>query len=79
MRRPKGSVAIDWAVAGEGIDESINLAWVENGGPTISAPPAAQGFGTEMLDRIVRSQGGGIDRAWTRKGLIAKLHLPNPD
>jgi two-component sensor histidine kinase len=71
----KGNVAIDWAVAGEGID----LAWVENGGPTISALPTVQGFGTEMLDRIVRSQGGGIDRPWNREGLTARLYLPNPD
>jgi two-component sensor histidine kinase len=68
-----GNVTIRWTARGE----EIHLTWVEAGGPKISALPERQGFGSEMLDRSLRSAGGTITRTWRTEGLVANLHLPN--
>lgn len=69
-----GNVTIRWTAIGETLD----LTWLETGGPQISALPERQGFGSEMVDRIVQSVGGRINRTWRTEGLVADLHLPNP-
>ncbi|ETI64582.1 hypothetical protein C100_06610 [Sphingobium sp. C100] len=66
-----GSVAIDWTAS----DNMLKLLWVEEGGPDVSAPQQ-QGFGTEMVDRIVRSVRGSIHREWRPSGLSVTLELP---
>lgn len=67
-----GTVTLRWS-ANEGV---LALAWIECGGPRIVAPPIRSGFGSQMLDRIVRSSGGRIDRDWRADGLVAELYLP---
>jgi two-component sensor histidine kinase len=67
-----GNITVRWAQAGPG----LNLLWTEDGGPDISAPPH-QGFGSEMIERIVRSAGGTIQRNWRADGLSVVLDLPN--
>lgn len=67
-----GTVTLRWS-AKEGV---LTLAWIESGGPRIVAPPTRSGFGSQMLDRIVRSSGGRIDRDWRTDGLVAELYLP---
>lgn len=67
-----GSVTIQWSVDGK----TLNLTWIEIGGPLISSSPEPRGFGSEMVDRIVRSSGGAINRTWRAEGLVADLHLP---
>jgi two-component sensor histidine kinase len=68
-----GNVTVRWTANGETLD----LTWIETGGPRISALPERQGFGSEMVGRIVRSGGGIITRTWRPEGLVADLHLPN--
>jgi two-component sensor histidine kinase len=68
-----GNVTIRWIAGGDTLD----LTWIESGGPHISVSPERRGFGSEMVDRIVRSAGGTINRTWRTEGLIADLHLPN--
>ncbi|NEI74870.1 PAS domain-containing protein [Rhizobium lusitanum] len=55
----------------------LRLLWTEKGGPLISAPPARSGFGTEMVDRLVRSVGGDVSRSWLPTGLVVSLNLPS--
>jgi len=69
-----GNITIRWSTNGE----TLNLAWVETGGPQISTLPARQGFGSEMVERVVQSVGGRINRTWRAEGLVVDLHLPNP-
>lgn len=66
-----GSVSIGWT-APEGV---LDLTWRETGGPRIAAPPERRGFGSEMMDRIVRSAGGTVERDWRAEGLAARLRL----
>jgi len=67
-----GHVAVSWALIADG----FRLTWREVGGPPVGALPKREGFGSEMLDRIVQSAGGMIDRRWLSEGLVAELHLP---
>lgn len=69
-----GGVTIRWKANGDMLD----LAWIETGGPEILASPQRQGFGSAMVDRIVQSVGGRVDKTWRTEGLVVDLHLPNP-
>ncbi|MBN9596375.1 MAG: PAS domain-containing protein [Afipia sp.] len=68
----QGIVSVRWAADSQG----INLNWTENGGPAISSVPQRQGFGSEMVDRIIQAAGGRVDRTWDRAGVIIDLYLP---
>lgn len=69
-----GDVTVRWKVNGDVLD----FTWIETGGPAIPTSPQRQGFGSEMVDRIIQSAGGHINRTWRVEGLVADLHLPNP-
>ncbi len=49
----KGWVTISWTVE----DGLLRLKWVEQGGPTVSAP-VTRGFGTTLIEQSARSEGG---------------------
>lgn len=72
LGRDAGSVTIRWTVT----DETINLTWIETGGPQIASEPERRGFGTEMVDRVVKSAQGRINRTWHAEGLVVDLHFP---
>lgn len=67
-----GNVTVRWTAA----DNILDLQWIETGGPEIQSPPVRLGFGTEMIDRIVRSGDGTIDRIWRTDGLVVELRFP---
>lgn len=67
-----GNVAVHWVAT----DDLLNLTWVETGGPAVAISPDRLGFGTQMVDRIVRGAGGAISRTWRTEGLVADLQLP---
>ena len=70
----RGDVTIRWKADGDTLD----LTWIETGGPKIFTSPERRGFGSAMVDRIVQSAGGRINRTWRAEGLVVDLHLPNP-
>ncbi len=72
LSREEGAVTVGWTVS----DGALDLTWTETGGPPIPSPPKRRGFGTEMVDRVVRSTGGVINRDWRTEGLVAELHFP---
>lgn len=74
-----GSVEVDWY--GEGGDEHmpdyIVIEWMEQGGPPIDAPPAAgKGTGFGIIDTLLRTTRGTLDRDWGHEGLKARMILP---
>ena len=73
---PGGRVAVTWALDG-GPSGTLRLRWAEEGGPPITAPPARRGFGSRVLDGVVRGQlSGAITLAWNESGLVCDIALP---
>lgn len=68
----KGQINVAFSAHGP----SLNLSWTERNGPELTGRPDRRGFGTEMVDRIVTSMGGVVDRSWQQSGLAISLMLP---
>lgn len=57
-------------------DDDIILTWLERGGPPVTAPNRAEGFGSKLVRRSVAGQlGGSIDYDWSEGGLIVTLRM----
>ena len=70
LSRVDGQIRISWT-----IDEKVaHIRWEEQGGPRVSGPPEAEGFGTRLLEATVVGQlGGSITREWRPEGLTLSL------
>ena len=56
--------------------QQVCLTWLERGGPIVTAPVEASGFGSELVRRSIRGQlGGSIDYNWSADGLIVTLRM----
>jgi PAS domain S-box-containing protein len=72
---PSGRVRITWDVQ----PDSIELHWLENGGPAVEAP-TVNGFGTRVISAIIEGQlGGAATFDWQREGLQCTLSIPRSD
>lgn len=57
-------------------DDELVMVWTERGGPAVTPPNDALGFGSRLLDRIVtRKLRGSIDYQWNPEGLIATVRV----
>ena len=69
-----GSVHIDLSVA----SGKFELQWKERGGPEVPKTPDHQGFGTNLIRRIVSDQfAGEAFFDWNPEGLIFRLTAPS--
>lgn len=74
LSNDSGSIVVSWGVD----DNLLKLIWTESGGPSIGSGSVRQGFGTQMVERMVQSAGGRIEKSWQPGGLMAELQLPHP-
>ena len=51
------------------------FAWREAGGPSV-APTNGQGFGTRLLNQVLRNQGGEVTFAFEPDGFQARVEFP---
>jgi len=72
LKLENGRVAIEWHRE----NEMLIFDWIERHGPPIESPPRGDGFGGELLRRIVAEFGGTISYDWSRVGLVAKIAFP---
>jgi two-component sensor histidine kinase len=69
---PKGQVKIEWLRATDG----LVLRWTETGGAPVT-PPTRQGFGTRMIERMIRGQlKGEVHLDWRAEGLACEIAIP---
>jgi PAS domain S-box-containing protein len=69
----KGRVEVKWSLAA---NDRLILTWTEKGGPVVKKP-TRQGFGTRVMERMIRDQQKGDLRLdWNAKGLACKIILP---
>lgn len=60
-------------------DEAVKIVWTESGGPKVTAPSGAPGYGTKLVERSVTGHlRGAIHYEWAGEGLIVTLKV-NPD
>ncbi len=69
---PNGRVQIEWSRAADG---RLVLRWTETGGPLVK-PPTRQGFGTRVMERMIRSLlNGELRFDWRAEGLTCEIAL----
>jgi two-component sensor histidine kinase len=70
---PQGRVRVEWSRAADG---RLVLRWTETGGPLV-IPPTRQGFGTRVMDSMIRGQvKGDVYFDWRAEGLACEITLP---
>lgn len=58
------------------VEDEVVMVWTERGGPAVTPPNDALGFGSRLLDRIVtRKLRGSIAYQWNPEGLIATVRV----
>jgi PAS domain S-box-containing protein len=75
-----GSVAVRWSIAPEvaGGAQTLELAWVESGGPEVR-PPSQRGFGSLLITRApIYELGARVELEFLPAGLQCRLALPLP-
>jgi two-component sensor histidine kinase len=69
----KGRIEVKWSLAA---NDRLILTWTEKGGPAVTKP-TCQGFGTRVMERLIRYQHKGDLRLdWRAEGLTCKIILP---
>jgi PAS domain S-box-containing protein len=69
----KGQVRVEWSRAADG---RLVLRWTEAGGPPVN-PPTHKGFGTHVMEAMIRGHAGGDVRLdWRAEGLACEIVLP---
>jgi two-component sensor histidine kinase len=70
---PEDRVHIEWSRASDG---RLVLRWNETGGPPVE-PPTRRGFGTRVMEGMIRGQLNGEMRFdWRAEGLACEISLP---
>jgi PAS domain S-box-containing protein len=70
---PKGQVRVEWSRTAVG---RVVLRWTEVGGPPAN-PPTHKGFGTQVMEAIMRGRvGGDVRLDWRAQGLTCEIALP---
>jgi two-component sensor histidine kinase len=69
----EGQVRVEWSRAADG---RVVLRWTEVGGPPVT-PPTRKGFGTHVMEAMIRGRVGGEVRLdWRAEGLACEIALP---
>jgi two-component sensor histidine kinase len=73
-----GRVTVIWCIVSkDDAGDMLTLRWAEVGGPSVAGPPIRRGFGTRMLDRLVRGQLGGVlTLRWPQSGFVCQIEVP---
>ena len=72
LSNDRGSVSVSWSVC----NDKFSIEWVERGGPAVSKP-TRRGFGTTMIDQMVRmSVRGTVAIDYAASGVVWRLECP---
>ena len=71
---PTGSVQVTLSL----VDDKFGLEWTERGGPKLTEAPNHEGFGTNLVRRVVADQfRGEVSYDWNHEGLTVRLIAPS--
>ncbi|HKT76305.1 MAG TPA: response regulator [Sphingobium sp.] len=68
---PAGEVCLSWKIEGD----RLRILWAESGGPAV-AIPTRKGFGTALIERSLKAEGGQASVAYDPRGVRWTLTLP---
>lgn len=68
---PEGRVSLEWQVR----DAMLELDWRESGGPA-APPPTRRGFGTALIERSLKAEGGNAVPSFGDEGVRWLLKIP---
>jgi two-component sensor histidine kinase len=72
LSRPEGRVLVDWRIE----SEDLVFRWEEQDGPAV-LPPEKSGFGSQMMERVLASETGGVVRIdYASTGLKYEFRAP---
>jgi PAS domain S-box-containing protein len=72
LSTPDGHIEIAWSHAADG---RLSLCWRESGGPSVK-PPTHRGFGTRVMENIIKDQlRGEVRFDWRQEGLACEIAL----
>jgi signal transduction histidine kinase/DNA-binding response OmpR family regulator len=71
LSRAEGVVSLGWALS----DNRLRLEWRERGGPPVKSP-LKRGFGTNLIERTVKGEGGTSHMIVEADGLRWEITLP---
>jgi PAS domain S-box-containing protein len=70
---PDGCIHVTWTTAEIG---GLVMRWAETGGPRVTAP-TRNGFGTRVMERLIRDQlKGSLHFDWRADGLVCEITAP---
>jgi len=69
-----GVVNVAWQVASH--SNELHVTWTERGGPKIDRDQIKPGTGSAIVDRLLRSAGGTIEREWNESSFKAVVIMP---
>jgi PAS domain S-box-containing protein len=72
LSREGGHVDVVWSQTEDGL---LGIHWAERGGPPVSTP-SHRGFGTRVIDSMLRVLNGKVYLDWRPEGLECKIVLP---
>ena len=72
LSTPEGCLNVEWSHSD---DRRVLLRWTETGGPLVS-PPTHQGFGTRVMENMIRQLKGEMRFEWKPQGLVCEIIIP---
>jgi two-component system CheB/CheR fusion protein len=78
LSTPSGRLAVTWKVRNEPSGSTLEIDWLETGGPPVRAP-ARRGFGTRLIEQsLERGLSAKVERDFLESGVRCSIHLPFP-
>jgi two-component sensor histidine kinase len=72
MSTPEGCLNVEWSHPKDG---RLLLRWLETGGPLV-LPPTHQGFGTRVMENMIKQLKGEMRFEWKPQGLFCEIVIP---
>ncbi len=71
LSKPKGQIELKWVHEADG---QLIIRWREMGGPTVQIP-SRRGFGSRVIERMIRQLKGNAHFDWRPEGLVCEISL----
>lgn len=72
LSAPEGTLDVSGTMVGD----DVEVVWTGQGGPQVTAPEGAGGYGSRLLSRTMSGHlGGTISHEWSKSGALVTLKI----